>query len=67
MTTHESLAKIRGDAPEKRPTVRVLAAASAHNDCAFSRLALASRTDLENSGIRAILAFSAGARTRPAR
>jgi hypothetical protein len=47
MTTHESLAKIRGDAPEKRPTVRVLAAASAHNDCPFSRLALATRTDLE--------------------
>jgi hypothetical protein len=47
MTAHESLAKIRGDAPQKRPTVRVLAAASAHNDCAFSRLALATRTDLE--------------------
>ena len=47
MTTEEQLAKVRGSAPEKRPTIRVLAAATAHNDCAFARLALATRTDLD--------------------
>jgi hypothetical protein len=41
------LAKIRGAAPEKRPTVRVLSAATAHSDCRFAMLALATRTDLD--------------------
>ena len=47
MATQEELAQVRGKAPEKRPTVRVLAAAAAHNDCALARLALATRTDLD--------------------
>jgi hypothetical protein len=47
MTPDKHLLELRGAAPEKRPTVRVLAAAMAHNDCAFARLALASRTDLD--------------------
>lgn len=47
MSTQEKLAKVRGNAPEKRPTVRVLAAATAHSDCSFAQLALASRTDLD--------------------
>jgi hypothetical protein len=41
------LARIRGSAPEKRPTVRVLSAAAAHGDCPFAMLALATRTDLD--------------------
>ena len=48
MTIDDQIKKVRGDASEKRPTVRVLAAAMAHNDCAFARLALASRTDLDH-------------------
>lgn len=47
MSAEDALTKIRGRAPEKRPTVRVLAAAAEHNECAFSRLALASGTDLD--------------------
>lgn len=47
MTEQEQQASVRGHAPEKRPTIRVLAAATAHNDCAFARLALATRTDLD--------------------
>lgn len=47
MPNEEKLANIRGMAPEKRPTVRVLAAAAAHNDCAFARLAMATRTNLD--------------------
>jgi hypothetical protein len=47
MSTQGMLAKVRGNAPEKRPTMRVLAAATAHNDCAFARLALVTRTDLD--------------------
>jgi hypothetical protein len=46
-TPEEKLAKVRGSAPEKRPTVRVLSAATAHSDCRFAMLALASRTDLD--------------------
>lgn len=48
MTIGEQLAKVRGDAPKKEPTIRVLAAATAHNDCTFARLALATRTNLDN-------------------
>lgn len=48
MSTPETkLAKVRGSAPEKRPTVRVLSAATAHSDCRFAMLALATRTDLD--------------------
>ena len=47
MATQEELAQVRGKAPEKRPTVRVLAAAAAHNDCALARPALGTRTDLD--------------------
>ncbi|RDE49462.1 MAG: hypothetical protein DVS81_16440 [Candidatus Accumulibacter meliphilus] len=47
MTTQDELAKVRGKAPEKRPTVRALATATAHNDCTFARLALATRTNLD--------------------
>lgn len=47
MATQDQLTQIRGKAPEKRPSVRVLAAAMAHNDCAFARLAMATRTDLD--------------------
>jgi hypothetical protein len=46
-TPEEKLAKVRGFAPEKRPTVRVLSAATAHSDCRFAMLALATRTDLD--------------------
>jgi hypothetical protein len=47
MSADAELTKIRGEAPEKHPTIRVLAAAAEHNDCPFSRLALATRTDLD--------------------
>lgn len=47
MTPDKHLKDLRGAAPEKRPTVRVLAAAMAHSDCAFAQLALVSRTDLD--------------------
>ena len=47
MTPDKHLMELRGAAPEKRPTVRALAAAMAHTDCNFARLALASRTDLD--------------------
>lgn len=47
MATDQALTDIRGKAPVKQPSVRVLAAAAAHNDCALSRLALASRTNLD--------------------
>jgi hypothetical protein len=47
MSADAELTKIRGEAPEKRPTIRVLAAAAEHNECPFSRLALATRTDLD--------------------
>jgi hypothetical protein len=47
MTPDKHLMELRGAAPEKRPTVRVLAAAMAHSDCNFARLALATRTDLD--------------------
>ena len=43
----EELANVRGSAPEKRPTVRVLSAATAHSDCSFAMLGLATRTDLD--------------------
>ena len=46
-TADEKLAKVRGSAPEKRPTVNVLSAATAHSDCPVAMLALASRTDLD--------------------
>jgi hypothetical protein len=46
-TPEEKLAKVRGSAPEKRPTVRVLSAATAHGDCRFAMLALATRADLD--------------------
>jgi hypothetical protein len=46
-TTEDELARIRGGAPEKRPTVRVLSAAAAHSDCRVAMLALATRTDLD--------------------
>jgi hypothetical protein len=46
-TPDEKLAEVRGSAPEKRPTVHVLSAATAHSDCPFAMLALASRTDLD--------------------
>src|SRR5690242_10512331 len=47
MTEQEQQASIRGKAPEKRPTIRALAAATAHNDCALARVALATGTDLD--------------------
>lgn len=48
MSTPESkLLQVRGTAPEKRPTVRALSAATAHSDCRFAMLALATRTDLD--------------------
>lgn len=47
MPTEPRLTSIRANAPEKRPTVRVLAAATEHNDCAFAQLALATRTNLD--------------------
>src|SRR5437879_2365364 len=47
MAPEEMLAKIRGLAPEKTPSVRVLSAATAHSDCRFAMLALATRTDLD--------------------
>jgi hypothetical protein len=47
MSQEERLAKVRGEAPEKRPTVSVLARATAHSDCTCARVALASRTDLD--------------------
>jgi hypothetical protein len=43
----EELTAIRGSAPEKRPTVRVLSAATAHSDCRFAMLGLATGTDLD--------------------
>jgi hypothetical protein len=43
----QKLAQVRGSAPEKRPTVRVLSAATAHSDCNVAMLALAARTDLD--------------------
>jgi hypothetical protein len=43
----DKLAKVRGPAPEKRPSVRVLSAATAHSDCPFAMVALATRTDLD--------------------
>jgi hypothetical protein len=46
-TPAEKLARVRGPAPEKRPTVRTLSAATAHTDCAFAMLALATGTDLD--------------------
>jgi hypothetical protein len=46
-TADERLAKVRGSAPEKRPTINVLGAATAHSDCPIAMLALASRTDLD--------------------
>ena len=48
MTVDDQIAMVRGDASKKRPTVRVLAAAMAHSDCCFARLALAARTDLDH-------------------
>lgn len=47
MNMAEQLEKVRGDAPERRPNVRVLAAAAAHGDCNFARLALATGTNLD--------------------
>lgn len=50
MSTHEErLRKVRGSAPERRPTIQVLSAATAHGDCSFAMLALASRTDLDKA------------------
>jgi hypothetical protein len=46
-TLDARLVGIRGSAPEKRPSIRVLSAATAHSDCAFAMLALAARTDLD--------------------
>jgi hypothetical protein len=46
-TADEKLAKVRGSAPVKPPTVNVLSAATAHSDCPVAMLALASRTDLD--------------------
>jgi len=46
-TPEDRLAEVRGSAPEKRPTVSVLRAATAHSDCPFAMVALASRTDLD--------------------
>ncbi|TIN20138.1 MAG: hypothetical protein E5Y51_03840 [Mesorhizobium sp.] len=43
----DKLTELRGPAPEKRPTVRVLSAATAHSDCSFAMVALATRTDLD--------------------
>ncbi|QWV93424.1 hypothetical protein KP004_20045 [Geomonas oryzisoli] len=48
MTVDDQIAKVRGDASEKTPTVRVLATAMSHSDCTFARLALAARTDLDH-------------------
>lgn len=47
MSAEAQLEHIRGQAPEKTPTIRVLAAAAEHHDCAFACLALATRTDLD--------------------
>ncbi|WP_338822561.1 hypothetical protein WDM22_00685 [Bradyrhizobium septentrionale] len=47
MTAEERLAQIRGLAPEKSPSVRVLSAATAHSDCRVAMLALATRTNLD--------------------
>lgn len=43
----QKLAMVRGNAPERTPSVRVLNAATAHSDCPFAMLALATRTDLD--------------------
>ncbi|MBA1158677.1 hypothetical protein [Microvirga mediterraneensis] len=47
MTPEQKLIKVRGQAPEKRPSVRVLSAATSHSDCAFAMVALAARADLD--------------------
>jgi len=44
----DALAKIRGSATEKRPTVRVLAAGTSHHDCPTAMLGLASNTDFDD-------------------
>jgi hypothetical protein len=41
------LDRIRGSAPERSPSVRVLAAFSSHADCGMARLAFAARVDLD--------------------
>src|SRR5688572_11089569 len=46
-TPEAKLAKVRGGAHERRPTIRVLSAATAHGDCSFAMLGLATRTDLD--------------------
>jgi hypothetical protein len=43
----EKLARIRGNAQKKNPTVRVLAAATAHHECPTAMLGLASSTDFD--------------------
>ncbi len=47
MSQEERLEKVRGEAPEKRPTVSVLARSTTHGDCPCARVALATRTDLD--------------------
>jgi hypothetical protein len=44
----EALTRIRGSAPSKNPTVRVLAAATSHHDCPTAMLGFASNTDFDN-------------------
>jgi hypothetical protein len=47
MTPEQKLTKLRGEAPEKSPSVRVLSAATSHSDCAFAMVGLAARADLD--------------------
>jgi hypothetical protein len=44
----DALAKIRGKATEKKPTVRVLASATSHHDCPTAMLGLATNTDFDD-------------------
>jgi hypothetical protein len=46
-TPEVQLNEVRGSAPEKRPSVRVLSAATAHNDCNFAMLGLAARVNFD--------------------
>lgn len=47
MSIEEQLKIVRGPAIERTPNVRVLAAASAHGDCNFSRLALGTGVNVD--------------------
>src|SRR5687767_5384263 len=47
MNIEEQLKNVRGQAQDRTPNVRVLAAASAHGDCNFSRLALAAGVNVD--------------------